>query len=209
MSAGVVVQQTPQAGAEASRLSRLASAVAAAQEGRLVLWCPVALAAGIGIYFALPKEPSPAAAVFLGALGLLGLWLGRRMPVLLLAGLVAFGFALAKFRAETAGTPLLSATTGEVAVTGTVLSLDRATGARLVMVLAPAAIEGLPAGKLPRRIRLSLLEKIGGAVPGAELAFKARLAPLPAPVMPGGFDYGRKLYFEGIGATGSSQGFVP
>jgi competence protein ComEC len=202
MSAGVLAEQTPQAAAAPSALGRVVSAVAAAQEGRLLLWCPVALAAGIGVYFALPEEPRPALGLLLGVAGLLGMWLGRRMPVLLLAGLVALGFSLAKFRAETVATPLLSATTGEVAVTGEVVALDRTAGGRRVLILAPTAIEGVAAERLPRRIRLSLPEKWGEAAAGAELAFRARLSPLPAPVLPGGFDYGRKLYFEGIGATG-------
>jgi competence protein ComEC len=34
------------------------------------------------------------------------------------------------------------------------------------------------------------------------------LTPLPVPVMPGGFDYGRSLWFEGIGGTGRIAGDV-
>ena len=202
MSAGVLAQQGPQAVAMPARVSGILGKVAAAQEGRLLLWFPVALAVGAGLYFALPGEPRAALAAALAALGLCCLWLGRRAPVLLLAGAVALGFSLAKFRADTAATPLLAATTGEVAVAGRVIAVDRATASRLVLILAPQSIEGVDSGKLPRRIRLSLPEKWGGQEPGAVIAFKARLAPLPAPVMPGGFDHGRKLWFESIGATG-------
>ena len=202
MSVGAVAQQGPQAGVVAARAFRLLGNAAVAQEGRLLLWAPAALAAGSGLYFALPSEPHAALAVVLAGLGLLCLWLGRRMGVLMLVAAVALGFALAKFRADTVATPLLAATTGEVAITGRVVAVDRATASRLVLILAPAAIEGVAAERLPRRIRLSLPEKFGHPAPGAELAFRARLSPLPAPVMPGGFDYGRKLWFEGIGATG-------
>jgi competence protein ComEC len=147
-----------------------------------------------------------ALAVVLAGLGLLCLWLGRRAGILMLVGAVVLGLALAKFRAETVATPLLAATTAEVAITGRVVAVDRATASRLVLILAPAAIEGVAAERLPRRIRLSLPEKFGHPAPGAEVALRGRLSPLPAPVMPGGFDYGRKLWFEGIGATGRITG---
>lgn len=173
-----------------------------AQEGRLLLWCPAALAAGVGLYFALPGEPGVVLAGVLAALGAVLLWFGRRVPLLVLVAAVALGFALAKFRGEWVATPLLPATTGEVSVTGRVLAVERATANRLVMILAPTTIEGLASDRIPRRIRLTVLEKSGHPAPGSLVAFKARLAPLPAPVMPGGFDYGRKLWFEGIGATG-------
>jgi competence protein ComEC len=203
MSAGVLAEHAPREDALRARAANSLGGVAAAQQGRLALWCPAALAAGIGLYFALPGEPALALAVVLAVLGLCCAWAGRgRVPVLILAGVAALGFSLAKFRADMVAGPLLSATTGEVAVAGRVIAVDRASGGRLAMVLAPTAIEGLPAEKLPRRVRLSLPERAGHPDPGTELAFKARLAPLPAPVMPGGFDYGRKLWFEGIGATG-------
>jgi len=181
---------------------RLPGRLAAAQEGRLLHWCPVMLAAGIGVYFALPQEPLMSLALLLAALGLCCLWLGRRAPVLFLVGVLALGFSLAKLRSDLAATPLLPATTGEVAMTGRVVALDRASAGRQVMILAPSMIAGLPQERLPRHVRLSLPARWGDLRPGDLLAFKARLSPLPAPVMPGGFDYGRKLWFEGIGATG-------
>jgi competence protein ComEC len=173
-----------------------------AQRGRLLLWGPAALAAGAGTYFALPAEPKTVLAIALAVLGLAALWLGRRFSVLFLVAALVLGFALAKFRSDLAATPLLAATSGEVAVAGRVLAVDRASGGRYVMILAPSAIEGLPAARLPERIRLSLPAKLGHPAPGSLVSLKARLAPLPAPVMPGGFDYARKLWFEGIGATG-------
>lgn len=202
MSVGAVAQQGPQAGVVAARAFGLLGKAAAEQEGRLLLWSPAALAAGSGLYFALPSEPHVALAVALAGLGLLCLWLGRRAGILILAGALVLGFGLAKLRAEAVATPLLAAATGEVAITGRVVAVDRAAARRLVMILAPATVEGVAAERLPRRIRLSLPEKFGHPAPGAEVAFKGRLSPLPTPVMPGGFDYGRKLWFEGIGATG-------
>lgn len=181
---------------------RLWSRLTEAQEGRLFIWCPVALAAGMGVYFALPQEPGSVLAGFIALLGLCCLWLGRRAPLLLLVGVLALGFSITKLRSDTVATPLLPATTGEVAVTGRVMAVDRASAGRSVVILKPAEIQGLPAERLPKHVRLSLPARWAGVQPGDQSTFKARLSPLPAPVMPGGFDYARKLWFEGIGATG-------
>ena len=201
MSVGVSADVAAPGEAPALAL-RLWRRLSAEQDGRLFIWCPVALAAGIGLYFALPQEPGSALALFIAVLGFCCLWLGRRAPLLLLVGVLALGFSLTKLRSDMVATPLLPATTGEVAVTGRVMEVDRASAGRLVVILKPALIEGLPPERMPHRVRLSLPSRWGGAQPGDQLAFNARLSPLPAPVMPGGFDYARKLWFEGIGATG-------
>jgi competence protein ComEC len=202
MSQGALAHQAPRAVRLPETARRMVTRAAADQQGRLLLWCPPALSAGIGIYFALDTEPGRALAALLAVLGLVLLWLGRRFPVLVLVAAVALGFALAKARSELAATPLLTATTGEVTISGRVESVDRASAGRMVLILTPAAIDGVAAEKLPRRLRLSASAKLGHPAPGTEIAFKARLAPLPAPVMPGGFDYGRTLWFDSIGGTG-------
>jgi competence protein ComEC len=202
MAAGVLAERERAGAALLAPAFHAVRGWRAAQEGRLLLWFPAALAAGIGLYFALPNEPGMVLAISLAGLSALLLLLGRRAPLLVLVAAVVLGFSLAKFRADGVAGPLLPATTAEVTVTGRVQAVDRATASRLIMILAPASIEGLAADRLPRRIRLSLPEKLGRPPAGALVSFKARLAPLPAPVMPGGFDYARKLWFDGIGATG-------
>jgi competence protein ComEC len=176
--------------------------MAAAQQGRSFLWCAPALAAGSAAYFWLPVEPPMAVAVLALLVGLLGLWRGGAVPVLMLAGMMALGFGLAKVQAVSVATPLLAASTGEVMVTGRVVSASSASRNRLVMILEPKAIEGLDAEKLPVRLRLSLPEKAGTPAAGSEVSFRARLLPLPSPIEPGGFDYGRSLWFESIGGGG-------
>ena len=131
--------------------------VLADQQGRRFLWCAQALAAGIGLYFALPSEPQPLLLATAAALAALLVWLGRSTGPLLLAGIVLFGFALAGFQAGRAATPLLSATTGEVLVTGRAVSVERSSRTRLVMILAPDQIEGVDAARLPRLLHPRLL----------------------------------------------------
>lgn len=176
--------------------------VAGAQQGRAFLWWAPAFAAGAGLYFALNREPAAVLAGAAGGLALVFLWFGRAAPLLLLAGMACLGFAAGKLNAEWAAAPLLQASSGEVRITGRVEKVERAAHKRLVLTVTSATIEGLPPEKMPHRLRLSLPEKFGVPATGALLSATARLSPLSAPVQPGGFDYGRTLWFEGIGATG-------
>jgi competence protein ComEC len=173
-----------------------------AQHGATVLWAPVALTFGIWAYFALPQEPALSLTGFFMLLAIVLFWKAHaRMGVLLLAILLS-GFVLAKFRAEMIATPLLKATTAEIIVSGVVRDVERASERRSTIILQPNEIEGMTAAQLPRRLRLSNSIKNGEPAIGARVAFKARLSQLASPTMPGGFDYGRQLYFEGIGGTG-------
>ena len=173
-----------------------------AQLGSTVLWAPVVLTFGIWTYFALPQEPTLSLTGFFMLLAIILFWKARaRMGMLLLAILLS-GFVLAKFRAEIVATPLLQATTNEIVVSGIVHDVERASEKRSTIILQPNAIEGLTTAQLPRRLRLSNTVKNGEPAIGARIVFKARLGPIPSPAMPGGFDYGRQLYFGGIGGTG-------
>lgn len=201
MAAGSLESPAGQ-GQTGRRLRTMLDGVVAQQEGRTFLWSPVALVVGIWGYFALETEPARWAAMTAAGAGALLVWLGRRAPPLLLAGLVVMGFALAKLRADQTATPLLRATTGEVQVTGTVHKVDKTGQRRLVILLAPEAIEGLAPGELPRRLRLTSSEKQGAPPVGARVSLMARLSPNPSPAGPGGFDYGRRLWFNGIGGMG-------
>ena len=202
MSAGAL-ESTPEEGAaDGSRLQRWLAAATARQQGRGFLWWPIALTLGIWIYFALVVEPSLLLTASIAAAAAILMWLGRSTPIVILVALVAAGFCLAKLRTELTATPLLRATTGEVMVTGRVAAVDQASRGRLTIILSPDAIEGLSADKLPNRLRLSSPLKNGTPVPGTRVSLKARLSPLPGPVQPGGFDYGRQLWFAAIGGTG-------
>ncbi len=176
--------------------------VAEAQRGRGFLWWAPAFAAGAGLYFVLGTEPPVLLAAAAGGLALILMWFGRAVPVLLLAAMVCGGFAVAKLRAEIAAAPVLQATSGEVRLAGRVEAVERAARKRLVIILRPQSIAGLAPARMPGRIRLSSPESFGRPALGALVTVTARLSPLPSPVEPGGFDYGRTLWFDGIGATG-------
>ena len=173
-----------------------------AQAGNGVLWAPVALAFGIWTYFSLPQEPSIVVTVLMLAVAAFLFWVARGRLIFILLAIFLFGFALAKARAEIVATPLLKATTSEVAVVGIVHDVESASAKRGTIILEPTEIEGMLAAQLPRRLRLTNFTRNGNPAIGARVALKARLAPISSPTMPGGFDYGRLQYFESIGGSG-------
>ncbi|MGB8315008.1 MAG: ComEC/Rec2 family competence protein [Aestuariivirga sp.] len=173
-----------------------------AQRGAAVLWSPVALTFGIWAYFALPREPPLILTAAFMLLAAVLFWMARTRTSMLLIALFLCGFALANIRAEIVATPLLKATTGEIIVNGTVREVEHASARRRTIILQPQEIEGMATAQIPLRLRLSNSVKNGEPPIGSRIAFKARLAPIPSPTLPGGFDYGRQLYFSSVGGTG-------
>jgi competence protein ComEC len=171
-----------------------------AQRGRAFLWAPVAFAMGVWVYFGLSQEPAIGmSAAIAAAAAILFAW--RHHGIVLLVSVLLAGFAVAKLRTETAGTPLLHVTTTEVAIVAQVIGVS-ARGKRRELVVAPTGIAGVDPIELPRRLRLSAQERHGAPRPGDVINAKVRLQPVPGPIIPGGFDFGRQLFFEGIGGTG-------
>jgi competence protein ComEC len=172
-----------------------------AQARRAFLWSPMALTFGIWGYFGWPTEPPWLAVAPLIAVAMIvGLW-RRHSGWVVLVCLVLLGFGLAKARTTRIATPLIHASTDELAVRGVVEDVA-VSGKRRVLIVAPSSIAGFTPEATPRRLRLSSIERQGEPHVGDEITATARLQPLPTPVIPGGFDYGRQLYFEGVGGTG-------
>jgi competence protein ComEC len=175
----------------------------ALQSGRLVIWAPVFLGVGIWTYFNLPTEPSVIAIATL-AVPIAGLfWLGRHYSIALLIGLVLLGFGLSKARQEIIATPLLRATVSSSEISGFIADADNRGGKKRVLVIELDAASNVPLDEMPTRVRISTFDAATALI-GDYVHFSARLSPLPTPVMPGGFDYGRELYFQSIGAMGSN-----
>lgn len=191
-----------------------------AERERWLLWLPVALGCGVAAYFSLPVEPPVLAGAAAATLGLGAAALARRagrrggsgLGRALLAGLAATlaGFALAGARLEAVRAPVL-AYEGTFEVTGRIVALEpRANGLRLLLDeptlgrRSPGA--ALPPGATPRRVRVNLQRGGEGLGPGDRIRIRARLQPPAPPVLPGGFDYARQAYFEGLGAVGYAMG---
>jgi competence protein ComEC len=193
-----------------------------AERDQLPLWLPVALGAGIALWFVLPDPAAwEAAGLVALAVALAGVALarhGRAARVVAVGGLaVAIGLGLIWWRAERVAHVVLAEPT--IATFTTRVERIEPLAARDVvrLRLAPLHVLAVPATRgpvrplptLPAHIRVNLVDADvpAGLVPGATLRLSARLMPPPPPGVPGAYDYARTAWFDGIGATG--RGFAP
>lgn len=192
------------------RIGAVARDAATAERDRWLLWLPVGVAAGILLYFALPREPSLWSAVLVlglsSALAIVGLW---RSTVLLAVALTvaaaAVGFSAAKLRTIAATAPMLEGKHGPSAVSGIVVAAEPwENGPRII--LAQPKIAGLSADKTPARVRIRLLRKELVPRVGQQVTLRAVLMPPTPPALPGAYDFGRQAFFQGIGAVGYAAG---
>ncbi len=183
--------------------------ILALQSGTFFLWSPICLMAGIWAYFALPREPPPLAFALIAIiLALLVAMISRRRDVIARILLLALvGFCLAKARTEWVAPVSLRAPTGEAMLSGIVEDFETKGPRSAVVVIRITALAGKGVTRIPTRARLTA-SGTGPLRPGQIITAKAQLFPLSPPAVPGGYDYGRSLWFEGIGATGRIYGGI-
>ncbi len=177
-----------------------------AEQGRWFLWLPVFFGAGIGIYFELPVEPdlTLSMGLFIAALALRMLARGNLLPFLLTSVLLcmAAGFLAAKLRTDIVAENVLERH-GAYNLEGFVESFDRQTArkGRTIVRLTSMKYEEEEVAKRPFRVRVNVR---GGVTlsPGTTVKLRAILGPPPEPVMPGGYDFARMSFYQGVGASG-------
>src|ERR1700682_4021243 len=182
---------------------------AEAGAGRLLPWVPVAFGTGIAFYFAADHEPVlSVAAIVAIALCAVAVLVRRRkvVPVAVIIAAVAAGFATATWKTARITHGVLARPMFSVALTGFVETRDiRERTDRFV--LRVATMES-PRGSMKReRVRLSVRKGTAPAV-ASFVELKARLQPPLAPLRPGSYDFGRDMYFQGIGASGFVTGAI-
>ncbi len=179
------------------------------EQRRGALWIPVLLGGGILLYFGLPAEPSLAlVAALTVAAGAAAAFAWRRARLVWLAiALLAVvgGLALGKARTEIVSAPLIASEyTGTL--TGWIERLERMGPREVRIVVRVASLEDLTAAEQPRKVRITVRGDVTGLVVGAGISGLVGLQPPAAPVMPGGYDFGRELFYRGIGGSGFSYG---
>lgn len=184
------------------------------QRDRWLLWIPVCLGLGVGGYFSLRTEPplgaGLAALAFLMAL--LSAFYRNRMAVLVWLPflLVALGFTAAQWRTWMVSAPALAYKTHAVTLQGRITAVeDMPQGFRFTLdrVQYPPNPR-FPHDPVPAAVRIT--SKIHQPPPavGETVQVLAVLLPLSPPVEPGAYDFQRKAFFEGLGATGYTLGPV-
>lgn len=183
-----------------------------ADSGRLILWLPAAFALGILIYFAAPQEPHRLAAPVLLALLAAGAVAARAHAVafgaLLVLASIAAGFSAGSVRTALVFHDITVPPAHAVTLTGYVERLERRVGGdRILLRLDDATrsrgVRGLD--PVPELVRLTLRKGYAPPV-GSRITQLARLLPPLEPAMPGAHDFGRGIWFRGIGAVGYGLG---
>ncbi|HEY1721896.1 MAG TPA: ComEC/Rec2 family competence protein [Magnetospirillaceae bacterium] len=177
-----------------------------AERERWVLWLPVALGAGVAVYFNLPGEPArwigPA---ILAVSAIAAIALRHRLPLLMAAiglGAAALGFTVAVEHTQSVAASVLSRAITGADLDGRVLAIEplehgeRVTLDRLSLLLPDA-------GPRPERVRVRLSDQAAaGLMPGERIHLRATLLPPPQPAAPGAYDFARQAWFLKIGAVG-------
>ena len=174
-------------------------------------WLAVAFAAGIGCWFELAGPAQWLALVCLclapavTCLGLLsadGEWPHLRLAVVTFTLAMAAGCLVVWAKSTLVGTePLARRFVGTIE--GRVLDRqEQPADQRTRLVLATRD----PATPRPIRIRLNvpLAFDRGEAAEGALVRIKLRLMPPAPPMLPGGYNFARAAWFDGLAATGSA-----
>ncbi|HTB02603.1 MAG TPA: ComEC/Rec2 family competence protein [Bradyrhizobium sp.] len=183
--------------------------LAEAGAGRLLPWVPIAFGTGIAFYFAADHEPVASVAAVTATVFCLAAFLLRRQkafPVAVMVAAIAAGFATATLRTAWIGHGVLARPLYGVTLSGFVETRDiRERTDRFVLHVV--AMDSPRAAIKLERVRLSVRKGTAPDV-GSFVELKARLQPPLAPMRPGSYDFGRDMFFQGIGASGFVTGSI-
>lgn len=176
-------------------------------------WLAVAFAGGIGAWFELANSGQWLALIgscLLGAIGAFWLfssegsfpWLRQALTWFLLA--VAAGCLIVWAKSSLVGTEPI-ARPYAATITGRVLDRqEQPADQRVRLVLAIREPDTARAIRV--RLNVPLEHDRAGALEGAVVRLRARLVPPAPPMLPGGYNFARVAWFDGVAATGSALG---
>lgn len=190
------------------RLALALHGVLAAEWQRLVLWLPVAMGIGVLTYFGLEREPGLACLWLPAPLLLAATVLVRRWPLtgwmLGMTGMATLGFAVAAWQAGRMP-PVLDLPNKAVMAEGIVTAVDPLPeGVRITFAVPRLSADG-PDLQRALRIRLRAKDPLV-PVPGDHLRVRALVRPPAMPAYPGGWDFQRGAFFQGLGGSGFAIG---
>lgn len=174
--------------------------------GTPFLFIPVAVIAGVAIYFALPAEPRPwnipSGLVALAALLLLmrnrpGLPRVATQAVFLVVG----GMGMAQLQTVYAPTPMLGSDV-TTRLTGRILAIEERASGRTRYTIEVEKTERPVLRYAPRIVRATAAGPPGAFGVGQGMRGVVRLTAHSGPAQPGGYDFGFHAYFDGVGANG-------
>jgi len=181
------------------------------QRGHLFPWSPVMFGLGIGAYFAVKTEPAISTLISLLVAALLAALFAKRVPgafQVITAALIlcTLGFILAAWRAHDIAAPTLKFRYYGP-VEGRITNVDRSQSGAVRLTLDRVVLYNMRPSRTPAKVRVSL-HGVQGYItprPGQTVILTGHLSPPSGPVEPGGFDFQRMAWFQGLGAVGYTR----
>ena len=186
----------------------LAAAVEALEreQDRWFLWGPVMFGCGIAAYFALTFEPEPLMVSASLAIVVLLRWRWREgSAAALIGGMLlasALGFALAQGRTHLVAAPIITSERVTLTVTGWIELVEPREQRGQRVTIRVHDIQDLAAERRPERVRVRTLKEDANLKAGDAVSFRATLSPPAGPSLPGGYDFARQAWFQGLGGVG-------
>lgn len=181
-------------------------------KGSLFAWVPIFIGIGIVIWFALPWEPDrriyALLAALLGILALLRRWAGDLwQPLVVAFGCMVLGALACGLRVQMVQAPVLEFRYYG-AIQGRIIEIDRSQTDALRLTLDRVVLDRVAPDRTPLRVRVSVQDEaliFAPPDPGQTVMMTGHLAAPQGPVEPGGFDFARMAYFDGLGAVGYTR----
>ena len=180
--------------------------------GSLFAWVPIFIGCGIAIWFALPWEPGRwfylLLAPGLGLVAALRILAGDLWhPLAVAVGCVALGILACGLRVQSVAAPMLEFRYYG-AIQGRIIEIDRSQTDALRLTLDRVVLDRVAPDRTPRRVRVSVQDTaliFTPPDPGQTVLMTGHLAAPQGPVEPGGFDFARMAYFDGLGGVGYTR----
>lgn len=117
--------------------------------------------------------------------------------------MVFLGFSAANFEYFRVKTNIIERPLYKAKISGIITNIELYSDQHSRILLKPNFIENIEPEKLPKYIRFNLKQHQANLEIGDEIAVTAQLFPLPSAAIVGGYDFGKALFYQSIGAVGS------
>ena len=178
-----------------------------ANRSRWSLWFPVAFATGIGIYFLLPVEPGKWLTLgLIECLILLAVLFRYRPKVLyglMVPACILSGFAYIQIRTIYLSGHQYPAPEGRNYYSGRIVVMDYNSRGNIRLTLTD--LQNFDGKPIPGKFRISLRPQPGHLYTGQCVEFVGVLMSRPHSVIPGGYQFDRKQFYQGLSGSGYSE----
>ena len=144
------------------------------------------------------------AGLFLFGVFIFRRWPGAWSPLALGVALGALGLCLAGARSHLVEAPKLEFRYYGP-IEGRVVALDRSASDAMRVTLDNVVLRDTDPARVPGRVRISLHGPEADLIPGQRVMTTGHLGPPQGPAEPGGFDFRRHAWFQGLGAVGYTR----